>query len=130
MEVHYHLLFIVQDKLVKVCTNYRRLTNEYLDFLKITRTLDSLKYIVEDACNLSLDIRLSKVDLTMETLHEHRIALTKAESTKTKTSKRKKTSHGGSFFVSNMSSLARRKRAKVEAAKSKITFAEKRCLDP
>ncbi|XP_071161241.1 uncharacterized protein [Mytilus edulis] len=117
-----------QDNLVKACTNYRRLTDEYLDFLKRTRTLDSQKDI--DACNLTLDLRLSKVDLAMESLHEHRLALTKAKSTKTRTSgsKGKKTSHSGSSNVSDMSSLARRKRAKAEAAKSKIAFVEQHSL--
>ncbi|XP_076078783.1 uncharacterized protein LOC143048795 [Mytilus galloprovincialis] len=115
-----------QDNLVKACTNYRRLTDEYLDFLKRTRTLDSQKDI--DACNLTLDLRLSKVELAMESLHEHRLALTKAKSTKTKTSKGKKTSHSGSSNVSDMSSLARRKRAKAEAAKSKIAFVEQHSL--
>ena len=62
-----------QDNLVKACTNYRRLTDEYLDFLKRTRTLDSQKDI--DACNLTLDLRLSKVELAMESLHEHRLVL-------------------------------------------------------
>ncbi|XP_071151786.1 merlin-like [Mytilus edulis] len=115
-----------QDNLVKACTNYRRLTDEYLDFLKRTRTLDSQKDI--DACNLTLDLRLSKVELAMDSLHEHRLALTKAKSTKTKTSRGKKTSHSGSSNVSDMSSLARRKRAKAEAAKSKIAFVEKHAL--
>ncbi|XP_076074970.1 uncharacterized protein LOC143045968 [Mytilus galloprovincialis] len=64
----------------------------------------------------------------MEKLHEHRLALTKAKSTKTKTSRGKKTSHSGSSNVSDMSSLARRKRAKAEAAKSKIAFVEKHAL--
>ena len=113
-----------QDNLVKACTNYRRLTNEYLDFLKRTRTLDSQKDI--DACNLTLDLRLSKVELAMDSLHEHRLALTKSKSTKTRTSgsKGKKTSRSGSSNVSDMSSLAQRKRAKAEAAKSKIAFVE------
>ncbi|XP_076089919.1 uncharacterized protein LOC143061943 [Mytilus galloprovincialis] len=117
-----------QDNLVKACTNYRRLTDEYLDFLKRTRTLDSQKDI--DACNLTLDLRLSKVELAMESLHEHRLALTKAKSTKTRTSgsKGKKTSRSGSSNVSDMSSLARRKRAKAEAAKSKIAFVEKHAI--
>ncbi|XP_076102049.1 uncharacterized protein LOC143071561 [Mytilus galloprovincialis] len=119
-------LLTVQDKLVKACNNYRRLTDEYLDFLKRTRTLESQKEI--DACKLSLDLRLSKVELVMEKLHEHRLALTKAKSTKTKTSRGKKTSHSGSSNVSDMSSLARRKRAKAEAAKSKIAFVEKHAL--
>ena len=100
-------LLTAQDKLVKACNNYRRLTDEYLDFLKRTRTLESQKEI--DACKLSLDLRLSKVELVMEKLHEHRLALTKAKSTKTKTSKGKKTSRSGSSNVSDMSSLARRK---------------------
>ncbi|XP_052062914.1 uncharacterized protein LOC127702663 [Mytilus californianus] len=119
-------ILTAQDNLVKACTNYRRLTDEYLDFLKRTRTLDSQKDI--DACNLTLDIRLSKVDHALETLHEHRLDLTKAKSTKTKTSKSKKTSHSGSSNVSDMSSLARRKRAKAEAAKSKIAFVEQHAL--
>ncbi|XP_071136823.1 uncharacterized protein [Mytilus edulis] len=68
-------LLTVQDKLVKACNNYRRLTDEYLDFLKRTRTLESQKEI--DACKLSLDLRLSKVELVMEKLHEYRLALTK-----------------------------------------------------
>ncbi|XP_076113586.1 uncharacterized protein LOC143081749 [Mytilus galloprovincialis] len=119
-------LLTVQDKLVKACNNYRRLTDEYLDFLKRTRTLESQKEI--DACKLSLDLRLSKVELVMEKLHEHRLALTKAKSTKTKTSKGKKTSRSGSSNVSDMSSLARRKRAKAEAAKSKIAFVEKHAI--
>ncbi|XP_052105202.1 uncharacterized protein LOC127738110 [Mytilus californianus] len=119
-------LLTAQDKLVKACTNYRRLTDEYLNFLKRTRTLDSLKD--KDACNLTLDIRLSKVDMAIETLHEHRIALTKAKSTKTKTSKGTKTSHSGSSNVSDMPSLARRKRVKAEAAKSKIAFVEQHAL--
>ncbi|XP_076102597.1 uncharacterized protein LOC143071864 [Mytilus galloprovincialis] len=119
-------LLTVQDKHVKACNNYRRLTDEYLDFLKRTRTLESQKEI--DACKLSLDLRLSKVELVMEKLHEHRLALTKAKSTKTKTSRGKKTSHSGSSNVSDMSSLARRKRAKAEAAKSKIAFVEKHAL--
>ncbi|XP_076109444.1 uncharacterized protein LOC143078471 [Mytilus galloprovincialis] len=38
-------LLTVQDKLVKACNNYRRLTDEYLDFLKRTRTLESQKEI-------------------------------------------------------------------------------------
>ena len=96
-------------------SNYRRLTDEYMDFLKRTRTFDCQK----DSCNLSFDIRLSKVDLATETLNEHRLALTKARSTTTKTCKGKKTSHSGSSNVSDMSSLAQRKRAKAEAAKSK-----------
>ncbi|XP_076071647.1 uncharacterized protein LOC143043034 [Mytilus galloprovincialis] len=119
-------LLTVQDKLVKACNNYRRLTDEYLEFLKRTRTLESQKEI--DACKLSLDLRLSKVELVMEKLHEHRLALTNAKSTKTKTSKGKKTSRSGSSNVSDMSSLARRKRAKAEAAKSKIAFVEKHAI--
>ncbi|XP_052091094.1 uncharacterized protein LOC127727986 [Mytilus californianus] len=119
-------LLTAQDKLVKACNNYRRLTDEFLDFLKRTRTSESQKEI--EACNLSLGFRLSKVELVMEKLHEHRLALTKAKSTKTKTSKGKKTSHSGSSNVSDMSSLARRKRAKAEAAKSKIAFVEKHAL--
>ncbi|XP_052069120.1 titin homolog [Mytilus californianus] len=119
-------LLTAQDKLVKACNNYRRLTDEFLDFLKRTRTSESQKEI--ESCNLSLDFRLSKVELVMEKLHEHRLALTKAKSTKTKTSKDKKTSHSGSSNVSDMSSLARRKRAKAEAAKSKIAFVEKHAL--
>ncbi|XP_071175485.1 plectin-like [Mytilus edulis] len=119
---------VFQDNLVKACTNYRRHADEYLDFLKRTRTLDSQKEI--DACNLTLDLRLSKVELAMESLHEHRLALSKAKSTKTKTSgsKGKKTSHSGSSNVSDMSSLARRKRAKAEAAKSKIGFVKQHSL--
>ncbi|XP_071122109.1 uncharacterized protein [Mytilus edulis] len=119
-------LLTVQDKLIKACTNYRRLTDEYLDFLKRTRTLESQKDI--DACNLSLDFRLSRVELVMETLHEHRLALTKAKSTKTKTSRGKKSSHSGSSNVSDISSLARKKRAKAEAARTQIAFAEKQAL--
>ncbi|XP_076071585.1 uncharacterized protein LOC143042967 [Mytilus galloprovincialis] len=119
-------LLTAQDKLVKACNNYRRLTDEYLDFLKRTRTLESQKEI--DACKLSLDFRLSKVELVMEKLHEQRLALTKSKSTKTKTSKGKKTSRSGSSNVSDMSSLARRKRAKAEAAKSKIAFVEKHAI--
>ncbi|XP_052081320.1 uncharacterized protein LOC127719308 isoform X2 [Mytilus californianus] len=115
-----------QDKIVQACTNYRRLTDEYLKFLKNTRTLDSLKDI--DTCKLPTYIRMSKVDLAIETLHEHRLTLTKVKSTKTKTSKGKKTSHSGSSNVSDMSSLARGKRAKAETAKSKIAFAEKHTL--
>ncbi|XP_052103849.1 uncharacterized protein LOC127737302 [Mytilus californianus] len=119
-------LLTAQDRIVQACTNYRRLTDEYLKFLKNTRTLDSLQDI--DTCKLSTDIRMSKVDLAIETLHEHRLTLTKAKSTKTKTSKGKKTSHSGSSNVSNMSSLAQRKRAKAEAARSQIAFAEKQAL--
>ena len=119
-------LLTVQDKLVKACNNYRRLTDEYLDFLKRTRTLESQKEI--DACKLSLDLRLSKVELVMEKLHEHRLALTKAKSTKTKTSRGKKSSHSGSSHVSDISSLARKKRAKAEAARTQIAFAEKQAL--
>ncbi|XP_076109616.1 uncharacterized protein LOC143078648 [Mytilus galloprovincialis] len=119
-------LLTAQDKIVQACTNYRRLTDEYLKFLKNTKTLDSLQDI--DTCKFSTDIRMSKVELAIETLHEHRLALTQAKSTRTKTSKGKKSSHSGSSNVSDMSSLARRKRAKAEAAKSKIAFVEKHAL--
>ncbi|XP_076082666.1 uncharacterized protein LOC143053771 [Mytilus galloprovincialis] len=119
-------LLTAQDKIVQACTKYRRLTDEYLTFLKNTKTLDSLQDI--DTCKFSTDIRLSKVELAIETLHEHRLALTQAKSTRTKTSKGKKSSHSGSSNVSDMSSLARRKRAKAEAAKSKIAFVEKHAL--
>ncbi|XP_071167095.1 uncharacterized protein [Mytilus edulis] len=115
-------LLTAQDKIVQACTNYRRLTDEYLQFLKSTKTLDSLQDI--DTCKLSTDIRMSKVDLAIEALHEHRLTLTKAKSTKTRTSKGKKSSHSGSSHASDMSSLARRKRAKAESARSKIAFAE------
>ncbi|XP_071142064.1 uncharacterized protein [Mytilus edulis] len=64
----------------------------------------------------------------MEKLHEHRLALTKAKSTKTKTSRGKKSSHSGSSHVSDISSLARKKRAKAEAARTQIAFAEKQAL--
>ncbi|XP_071151136.1 uncharacterized protein [Mytilus edulis] len=119
-------LLTAQDKIVQACTKYRRLTDEYLTFLKNTKTLDSLQDI--DTCKFSTDIRMSKVELAIETLHEHRLALTQAKSTRTKTSKGKKSSHSGSSNVSDMSSLARRKRAKAEAAKSKIAFVEKHAL--
>ncbi|XP_071123362.1 uncharacterized protein [Mytilus edulis] len=115
-------LLTAQDKIVQACTNYRRLTDEYLQFLKGTKTLDSLQDI--DTCKLSTGIRMSKVDLAIEALHEHRLTLTKAKSTKTRTSKGKKSSHSGSSHASDMSSLARRKRAKAESARSKIAFAE------
>lgn len=60
------LLYIVNcpGQTVKDCINYRKLTVENLAFLKRTNTLDSLKDILVDACNLSLDISLSKTDLT------------------------------------------------------------------
>ncbi|XP_076084371.1 uncharacterized protein LOC143055113, partial [Mytilus galloprovincialis] len=115
-------LLTAQDKIVQACTNYRRLTDEYLKFLKNTKTLDSLQDV--DTCKFSTDIRMSKVDLAIETSHEHRLTLTRAKSTKTRTSKGKTTSHSGSSHASDMSSLARRKRAKAESARSKIAFAE------
>ncbi|XP_071147619.1 MAP7 domain-containing protein 2-like [Mytilus edulis] len=119
-------LLTAQDKIVQACTKYRRLTDEYLTFLKNTKTLDSLQDI--DTCKFSTDIRMSKVELAIETLHEHRLTLTKAKSTKTRTSKGKTTSHSGSSHVSDISSLARKKRAKAEAARTQIAFAEKQAL--
>ena len=70
--------------MLQACTHYRKRIDEYLNFLKKTRTPESIKNI--DTCNQSSEIRLSKVDLAMETLHEHRLALTNAKSTKTKNS--------------------------------------------
>lgn len=64
----------------------------------------------------------------METLREHRLALTKAKFTKTRTSMVKQNSHSGSSNASDMSSLALRKRTNAETAKSKIAFTEKHAL--
>ncbi|XP_071139793.1 merlin-like [Mytilus edulis] len=105
-------LLAVQDKLVKACYNYRRLTDEYLDFLKRTRTLESQKEI--DACKLSLDLRLSQVELAMEKLHEHRLALTKAKSTKTKTSRGSNVRRTSPVRQNEMEQEASRKQAEME----------------
>ena len=119
-------MLTAEDKILQACTHYRKRTDEYLNFLKKTRTSESLKNI--DTCNQSSEIWLSKIDLAMETLREHHLALTKAKFTKTRTSMVKQNSHSGSSNASDMSSLALRKRANAEAAKSKIAFAEKHAL--
>lgn len=99
----------VKDKHVESYTNYRRLTDGYLEFLKGQERQKDI-----DACNSTLIIRLSKVELGI--------------ATSTKTSDSKRTPHSGISNVSEMSSLARRKRAFAEVAKSKIAFIEKHSL--
>ena len=99
----------VKDKLVESYANYRRLTDGYLEFLKGQKRQEDI-----NACNPTLIIRLSTVELAI--------------ATSTKTSNSKRTSHSGSSNVSDMSSLARRKHANADVAKSKIAFIEQHSL--
>ena len=116
-------LLTLKEKLLHAYTPYRRHMDMYLTFLQGIRSIES----AEDLTSYTglAEVRKDKFNTVLESLEEHRIALTPAKSVRSKETKSRRTSRDGSSTASSMSSLAKRKRAKAEAAKAKIIFAEK-----
>ncbi|XP_068209384.1 uncharacterized protein [Palaemon carinicauda] len=120
------LLLEAQEKLLQSYTKHQRLVDEYGAFLKGMKTLESIKDL--NACTSLTEVRSTKVNLVITLLHDHFRNLTQAQYTKSRSSKSIRTSESGCSRGSDLSSLARRKRAKAEAARVKIAYAEKQAM--
>ena len=116
----------MEEEIVTKYEEYRSLCLTYLDFLKKTRSEESLRDF-DSFINLE-EIRKCKVETALEILRENRKAASVAtRSVKIKKSKSQRSSRGSSA-VTDVSSLVKKTRARAEAEKANLAYAEKQAL--
>ena len=113
-------LLATADSLDRNYAKYKGHVDDYITFLEGTRTEESSEDL--DSFNALAEIREAKVNAVLKSLQDRQGALKRPKSVR---SKSRHSSQSGSSQISDVSSLARRKRAKAEALKAKIAFIKK-----
>ena len=113
-------LLATEESLGLAYNKYTGHADAYISFLKETRTEESFEDL--DVFNSLNRPRVAKVTAVLKSLQDQQDISKRPKSVR---SKSRHSSQSGSSVLSDVSSLARRKRAKAEAARAKIAFVEK-----
>lgn len=116
-------LMTLQERINVSYERYRRQSDIYMEFLRSCRTKDSISDI--EALKEIYSRRQNLVDTSIKRIRDFCVSL--SETTSMKSFRSKATTHH-SRSDSGTASTARQKRAKAEAAKAKIAFAEQQTL--
>ena len=116
-------LMTLQERINVSYERYRRQSDIYMEFLRSCRTKDSISDI--EALKEIYSRRQNLVDTSIKRIRDFCVSL--SETTSMKSFRSKATTHH-SRNDSGTASTARQKRAKAEAAKAKIAFAEQQTL--